>query len=157
MSSLSLQTDMVDIKSIKEVILGSRRFAEEDMAVVKAQVPLTKEFFSRKLRDFVLHKYLLSPEMELPEDFNALTELSLSRSMKISPELVKQFDLAASCDGATSAMAKKVLLFMAIQRELDIQLPAMASAKITTLQSLADLAWNEMLSSPEWEGRLESS
>ena len=154
-SSLLLQTDMVDIQSIKKMILGSRRFAEEDMAAIKAQMPLTKEFFSCKIRDYVLHKYLLFTEMELPEDFTALTELSLSRSMKISQELVKQFDLAASCDGATSAMAKKVLLFMAIQKELSIQLPAMASARITTLQSLADLAWNEMLSSPEWKNRLE--
>lgn len=145
---------MSDTDSIKELILSSKRVAAEDMAAIKAMQPLTKEFFSHKLRDFVLHKYMLSPEMELPENFAALTELSLSRSMKISPELVKEFDLAKSCDGASSAMAKKVLLFMAIQRELDIQLPAMASARITTIQALADLAWEEMLASPAWEGRL---
>ena len=146
---------MANTDSIKELILNSRRIAAEDMAEIKAQQPLTYEFFSRKLRDFVLHKYMLSPEMELPENFSALTEFSLSRSMKISPELVKEFDLARSCDGASSAMAKKVLLFMAIQRELGILLPARASAQITTIQALADLTWNEMLSSPAWEGRLE--
>lgn len=146
---------MADTDSIKELILTSRRIASEDMAAIKAQEPLTYEFFSRKLRDFVLHKYMLSPKMELPENFSVLTEFSLSRSMKISPELVKEFDLARSCDGASSAMAKKVLLFMAIQRELGILLPARASAQITTIQALADLAWNEMLASSAWEGRLE--
>lgn len=146
---------MAGTDSIKELILSSKRIAAADMAEIKAAQPLTKDFFSRKLRDFVLHKYMLSPEMELPENFSALTELSLSRSMKISPELVKEFDLAKSCDGASSAMAKKVLLFMAIQRELGIQLPAMASARITTIQGLAELAWEEMLSAPAWEGRLD--
>ena len=146
---------MADADSIKELILTSKRVAAEDMAAIRSQQVLTKAFFSRKLRDFVLHKYMLSPEMELPENFSALTELSLSRSMKISPELVKEFDLAKSCDGASSAMAKKVLLFLAIQRELGILLPAMASARITTIQGLADLAWEEMLASEAWEGRLE--
>ena len=146
---------MPDTDSIKELILSSKRVAAEDMAAIQAQQPLTKAFFARKLRDFVLHKYMLSPEMELPENFSALTELSLSRSMKISPELVKEFDLAKSCDGASSAMAKKVLLFMAIQRELGIQLPAMASARITTIHDLAELAWNEMQVADAWAGRLE--
>ena len=54
-----------------------------------------------------------------------------------------------------SAMAKKVLLFMTIQRELGIQLPAMASARIRTISDLAELAWNEMRSAEVWKGRLE--
>ncbi len=110
---------------IKELILTSKKVAAADMAEIKSAIPLKKEFFARKLRDFVLHRYMLSPEDELPEDFGELTELSLAQSMRISPELVREFDLAKSCDGATSAMAKKVLLFMTIQRELGIELPAM--------------------------------
>ena len=142
---------------VKELILNSRRIAADDMAAIRSQSPLMKTFFSEKLCDFVLHKYMLADEPDLPEDFSALTELSLARSLQISPELVKEFDLAKSCDGASSAMAKKVLLFMAIQRELGIELPARESARITSLQDLAELAWAEMLTSPEWEGRLEDT
>ena len=142
---------------VKELILNSRRIAADDMAAIRSQSPLAKTFFSEKLRDFVLHKYMLVDVPDLPEDFSALTELSLARSLQISPELVKEFDLAKSCDGASSAMAKKVLLFMAIQRELGIELPARESARITSLQDLAELAWAEMLASPEWEGRLEDT
>ena len=142
---------MSSSEEIKELILSSKKVAAADMAEIKAAMPLEKEFFAKKLRDYVLHRYMLSPEDEtLPEDFNALTELSLSQSMKISPDLVKEFDLAKSCDGATSAMAKKVLLFMTIQRELDIELPAMETARLRDLRQLADLAWNEMLSADRW-------
>ena len=142
---------------VKELILNSRRIAADDMAAIRSQSPLMKTFFSEKLRDFVLHKYMLVDVPDLPEDFSALTELSLARSLQISPELVKEFDLAKSCDGASSAMVKKVLLFMAIQRELGIELPARESARITSLQDLAELAWAEMLASPEWERRLEDA
>ena len=141
--------------TIKKLILSSKKAAAEDMAAICSQSPLTKSFFSEKLRGFVLHKFMLKDEDLTSDDFNAITELSLSKSMKISPELVKEFDLAKRCDGVSSAMAKKVLLFMAIQRELGIQLPALASARITTIHDLADLAWNEMLSAEVWKGRLE--
>ena len=147
---------MADTEQIKELILSSKRLAAADMAEIKAAVPLMREHFAEKLREYVLHKYMLSPEMELPEDFSALTDLSLARSMRISPELVREFDLAKSCDGASSAMAKKVLLFMAIQRELGIELPAMESARITSIAALADLAWGELQKAPAWEGKLEA-
>jgi hypothetical protein len=147
---------MADTEQIKELILSSKRLAAADMAAIKAAAPLTKAFFAETLRCYVLHKYMLDPAAELPENFSALTELSLARSMRISPELVKEFDLAKSCDGASSAMAKKVLLFMAIQRELGIELPAMESARLTTLAALAELAWGELEKSPAWEGKLEA-
>ena len=122
--------------TIKKLILSSKKAAAEDMAAICSQSLLTKSFFSEKLRGFVLHKFMLKEEELTSDDFNAITELSLSKSMKISPELVKEFDLAKSCDGVSSAMAKKVLLFMAIQRELGIQLPAMASARIVPVLPL---------------------
>ncbi len=147
---------MTDIDVIKNHITMSKRAAAEDMKEIHAQQHLTREFFGQKLRDFVLHKYMLDPGEEIPDDFNKLTDLSLSRSMKISPELVKEFDLARSCDGASSAMAKKVLLFMAIQRELDILLPARESARIKDLSDLADLAWEEMCASPSWQEKVET-
>ena len=148
--------DMADTEQIKQLIVSSKRLAAADMAEIKAALPLTKAFFADKLRCYVLHKYMLDPDMELPENFSELTDLSLSRSMRISPELVKEFDLAKSCDGASSAMAKKVLLFMAIQRELGIELPAIESARITSLADLAELAWNEMLTASAWEGKLKA-
>lgn len=150
------RAEMSRNEEVKALILSSKKVSAADMAEIKSAAPLTREHFARKLRDFVLHRYLLSPEDEtLPEDFNTLTELSLSQSMKISPELVKEFDLAKSCDGATSAMAKKVLLFMTIQRELGIELPAAETARLKSLPQLADLAWNEMLRAERWAGRLD--
>lgn len=62
--------------------------------------------------------------------------------------------VSKSCDGATSAMAKKVLLFITIQRKLGTELPAMETIRQKSLSRLAELAWDEMLRSPNWKGRL---
>lgn len=74
--------------------------------------------------------------------------------MKVSKELVEEFDTAQSCDGATSAMAKKVILFMNIERELNIQIPAEQSAKNITLEQLIALIWGAMAETEVWKGKL---
>lgn len=141
---------------IKTRILESRKKAAAAMEAVLTADPLEKDFFKEKLRDFVLAKFMLTPGEDLPEDFSALAEYSLSKSMKISPELVKEFDLAKSCDGVSSAMAKKVLLFLAIQKQLQIELPAKGTAKLKTLDELADLAWTKMQASPAWKEKISA-
>ena len=109
----------------------------------------------QQLTQYVLTKYLLTQEDLLTTDsFDGLTELSLSKSMQVSPELVKEFDTAQSCDGATSAMAKKVLLFRAIERALGIQLPAMRSARLKSMEDFAQMLWDTLKESPDWSERM---
>ena len=139
-------TGMPDNISLKELILSSKKAASADIEAIKAQSPLTKAFFEEKLTDYVLHKYLLTREdyERTGGVFSDLTELSLARSMKISKDLVREFDLAKSCDGVSSAMAKKVLLFRSIEKSFDIQLPAKQTAKFKYLSELSDMTWEAL-------------
>ena len=57
---------MADTDSIREMILDARRLAAADMAEIRGQNVLTFDFFAGKLRDFVLHKYHLPTDAELP-------------------------------------------------------------------------------------------
>ena len=149
---------MSDRAQIRRLLLRSRREADGHMEAIHNQAPLSQTFFLTHLRQYVLAKYLLTEEEAAQAGtFDGLVELSLSKSMQVSPELVAEFDTARSCDGTTSAMAKKVLLFMAIQRALEIELPAQASARIRTLDDLAQLAWDTLARSPAWTDRLERS
>lgn len=145
---------MQDKQSVKELILASKRAANEDMAQIKSANPLTYSFFDKKLRDYVMHKYHMNPETTTTIDFHELTELSMSNSMKISKELVKEFDLANSCDGTSSVMAKKVLLFRSIEKALEIQLPAMETARFKLLCELSAMAWKEMQKAAHWQDLL---
>ena len=91
------------------------------------------------LRGYIFSKYML-PEGECRSDsIAALTEASLSRMMKVTPELAAQLDTARSCAGATSATVKKALLFQAMEKDLGIVLPAaetVAAKDVTALTAL---------------------
>lgn len=141
---------------IQKRLLRSRREADGHMNVICETVPLNYDILQEQLRQYVLTKFLLTEE-DAPADksFDGLVELSLAKSMKISPELVEEFDTAKSCDGATSAMAKKVLLFMAIQRALKIELPALESARVKTLEDLSSMVWNTLAQQPEWRQKMD--
>jgi len=136
---------MNDRAAIRRLLLRSRKEADEHMNNIKNAESLSYDFVSEELKQYVLAKYLLTEEdYQTTDTFEGLTELSLSKSMQVSPDLVKEFDTAQSCDGATSAMAKKVLLFRAIERSLGIELPAMRSARIKTMNDFADMLWDTL-------------
>ena len=143
-------------EQIRQLLLQAQSAAARQLDLIREQQPLTRAFLGEHLRQYVLDKYMLTPEDTATDDFNELTQLSLARSMKVSSSLVREYDIARSCTGTSSAMAKKVLLFLSIQKALDIELPAIESAAIVTLDDLADLAWGAMESSPAWQGRLAS-
>lgn len=147
---------MADRAKIRELLLRSRTDADSHIDKIRAADPLTYDTLHEELYDYVLAKFLLEPS-DKPEDdnFNALAELSLAKSQKVSPELVEEFDTAQSCDGATSSMAKKVLLYMAIQKALNIELPAAESARVKTMQDLSRMVWNTLTAAEEWRGRME--
>lgn len=146
-----------DRARIRALLLQSRAGAGEHLAAIRSARPLDEETLRRELREYILCKYMLQGVDCGTDNFNALTELSLARSMKVSKDLVEEFDTAKSCDGATSAMAKKVLLMMNLEKELDIQIPAGPAAKDITLEELISLIWDTMARSPSWNGRLAAA
>lgn len=104
-----------------------------------------RDLFRLCLRGYVLEKYMLT-ERDAAEcgSFDALVERSIAKSMQISAELVSELESAQSCGGATSSETKKVLLFLAVQRDFSLELPAEKTPYIRTLDDLADLAWEAM-------------
>lgn len=146
---------MTSRSEIRKLLLRARKLADVYISAIREARPLRYEFFHEQLYQYVLTKFLLT-DANRPKDgsFDALAELSLSKSMRVSPELVEQFDTAKSCDGATSVMAKKVLLFMAIQRSLNIELPALESARVKTMDDLTTMVWRTLARKPEWHKRM---
>ena len=125
----------------KDLIISARENAAIHMGRIKSAPCLTFELLHKELSGFIKSKFMLAEEDCTTDNFDELTNISMSKSMKISKELVAQFDLAKSCDGVSSVMAKKVLLFMAIQRELNITLPADETANVITLHDISKMVY----------------
>lgn len=143
----------MEAASPKELILRARQAADVQMNQILCADSLSEDFFQGHLRSYILHKFLLEESDCQTDDFQELIALSLSKSMHISKELVAEFDRAKTCDGATSAMAKRILLLMSIQKKLGIQLPADEAAAVKTLTQLTELVWRATAASPQWRHR----
>ena len=141
---------------IRRRLLRARKTAKTHMDAICSADPLTYPLLKQELRQFILAKFLLDEDGS-PEDvgFDRLVEESLSHSMKIDPSLVAEFDTAKSCDGATSAMAKKVLLFMTLERELGLQLPALETARVKTLEDISQMVFRTMQNTAVWQSRIK--
>ena len=68
------------------------------------------------LYGFILSKYILLGDVTDIYDLTELAELSVAKTIQMPKEDSKQLDGAHSCEGTTSAMNKKVLLLMALQK-----------------------------------------
>ncbi len=124
-------------KRVRETLLKYTKAAAWEARCIRAEDPADFGYVRAHLRGYIFSKYML-PEGECRSDRIAdLTEASLARMMKVTPELAAQLDTARSCAGATSATVKKALLFQAMERELEIVLPA---AEAVAAKDVTDLA-----------------
>ncbi len=125
--------------TVRAVLLRHISAAAAEARLIREHRPPEAAFLREHLRKYILHKYML-PEDACPGDgIRELTEASLAHMMKVSPELVEVLDTARSCAGATSAMVKKALLLQAMEKELQITLPADKASAAPDVGALAAL------------------
>lgn len=120
---------------VKEQLLASRAAAKEQ--AVRMEAARSPEELHEHLHAYVRAKYLLDPCEE--DDLDELTDMSIAKALKIDKALLHDVDIAAECTGSTSRMRKKVLLLMAIQKDLNCELDAALTAQADTLADLAQL------------------
>ena len=140
---------------IKEMLIEAQKRSAEQVVLIKGQVPLTKDFFHKSLRNYILCKFMLDEEECTSDNLDEITEISLAKSAGISKELVQDLDIAKTCSGGSSAMTKKVLLFLAIQKDFDVHLPTEGTGNVRTLSDLSELVWSVMSKKESWKSVLD--
>lgn len=143
-SLLSLSTEKKEVtpEQIRQMLLQSRQAAAVHMDKIRENPQMPYEPFHEELFAYIKCKFHLTDEDCTTDNYKQLSEISLSKSMRISPELVKEYDLARSCDGVSSVHAKMILLLMSVQRELGITLPPRDTAYAETVPEITRLVWN---------------
>lgn len=148
-----MAADAADRELARQALLRAKESSQREIDAIYAAQPLRLELLRERLTDFVLAKFLLTREEAEGVDFQKLSQLSLAKSMKISKELVKEFDMAQGCAGTSSEIAKKTLLFLALQKQLKLELPARALPLLHSFQELAELVLEAMRASEFWRDR----
>ena len=128
-----------DRKKVREAIQKYTKAAAWEARCIRDSGVTDYGYLRAHLRGYIFSKYVM-PENECRSDrISVLTEASLARMMKVTPELAKQLDTARSCAGATSATVKKALLFQAMERDFGVCLPAAQAVAARDVSALARL------------------
>lgn len=104
----------------------------------------TIEDVNATVEKVVRAKYFLEDCVLQSNYFNYLGELSIARMLGKDISEIKGIDLEAKCNGTSSVMTKKILLFMFMNKELGIAISAEDAADSYTLQDLSILAFEQL-------------
>lgn len=102
----------------------------------------TWETLHEDLYGFILSKYILLGDVTDMYNLTELAELSVAKTIRMPKEESRQLDGAHSCEGTTSAMNKKVLLLMALQKGLGIKFLPDTTADLTDTRQIAQEVWH---------------
>lgn len=87
--------------------------------------------------EYLRIRYLLEPsDMRQTAYLNRLGEMSVARGLGISVEAVRKNELDSKCEGTSSSMTKKILLVIALNKALGIDIDADTTANIVTVADL---------------------
>ena len=134
----------MDFSQIKNHLISHREHAQHQIDYIKAHRHMKEDEIHTNIYDYVLYKYNLFGEVADVYVLDDLAELSVAKAIKLSKEQAIAYDNKASCDGATSAMNKKVLLLMAIQKELNIKFPLDEVVQIKDTKKLTSVVYRQL-------------
>ena len=134
----------MDFSQIKNHLISHREHAQHQIDYIKAHRHMEEDELHTYIYDYVLYKYNLFGEVSDVYALDDLAELSVAKAIKLSKEQAIAYDNKASCDGATSAMNKKVLLLMAIQKELNIKFPLNEVVQIKDTKKLTSVVYRQL-------------
>ena len=134
----------MDFSQIKNHLISHREHAQHQIDYIKAHRHMEEDELHTYIYDYVLYKYNLFGGVADVYVLDDLAGLSVAKAIKLSKEQAIAYDNKASCDGATSAMNKKVLLLMAIQKELNIKFPLDEVVQIKDTKKLTSVVYRQL-------------
>ena len=126
-------------KTIKEKILQQKRDSQFFVKMIcERGKNLSKDAFKTMFMQYMCAKFLLEPEEITTDNFYEICQISAEKAAKRPHGELDAAEAASKCGGATTAMNKKILFLLAVNREYGINVTAEDSVKIDTFTQLCD-------------------
>ena len=133
-------------KDIKNQILQLKESAQQCADSILNQDPLTYEYFEEQFTRYLCNKFMLKPQELVTDNFYEICQLSADKAAHLPKGMLDAAELASKCGGATTAMNKKVLFFLAVNRELHVEISAEESVQVDTFTQLKQLVYAKLTS-----------
>ena len=125
---------------VKRLTIANVR-AKREIDTLKGMVHPDPSEFSKHIYQYVIFKFLLDDEENLPDthDLNELAQLSVAKAGRLNPNEAALLDVSKHCGATSSFMTKKVLLFMSLSEVFAYQYAPYNTADIETTEDLAHI------------------
>ena len=125
---------------VKRLTIANVR-AKREIDTLKGMVHPDPSEFSKHIYQYVIFKFLLDDEENLPDthDLNELAQLSVAKAGRLNPNEAALLDVSKHCGATSSFMTKKVLLFMSLSEVFAFQYAPYNTADIETTEDLAHI------------------
>jgi len=131
-------------KDIKNKILQLKESAQECADSILEQPDLSYEAFDCLFTRYLCNKFMLQPQEVVTDNFYEICQLSADKASHLPKGMLDAAELASKCGGATTAMNKKVLFFLAVNRELHVEINAEESVAVDTFAELKQLVYGKL-------------
>ena len=131
-------------KDIKQMIMEKKQSAQKYLDMILADRYMAYEIFDHFFTLYLCDKFLLTPEELTTDNFYEICQLSAEKASNLPKGLLDASELASKCGGATTAMNKKVLFLLAVNREYGIVIDADESVQIETFTALKQLVYDKL-------------
>ena len=132
-------------KDIKNKLLQKKESAAVYVDFILKHTDLSYEQFEDYFTEYVCDKFVLEKNEINTDDFYKICAYSVEKIAGL-PTLQRDAALTASrCGGATTAMNKKVLFLLSVNREYSIQITPEESMKIDTFTQLKKLVYEKVI------------
>ena len=127
------------MKEIASRICEANKASEAVMAEFRALPDAGREELTAILNRYIACKLQLE-KRDVSDNITIMVRTSISKVTGIPVEKLKEMDRPGACGSAPAVLAKRVLLFLDIQKQLDIILPPDRLYGVQTVNDLAEIA-----------------
>ena len=125
----------LNVREIAGRLKQKQETAEALLEEVRSAPERSAEEIAGKLRQYIAAKLLLS-ETEISDNIIEMVRINVAKASHMTVEQLKEMDRPGRCGSAPAVLSKRVLLYIDIQKQLGITLPAMELPEIRTVQEL---------------------
>ena len=121
-----------------EQLMEATRLARPELEIILAHPDADRAFVEEHLKKYCVIRLMMEEE-DISDNITKMVRTDVARSMGVEVSKLEAQDMPGACGSAPAVLSKRILLFLAVQRELGIKLPPDDTPKIQTVQDLADM------------------
>lgn len=112
--------------------------AEAALKEIRIYADVDRTGVEECLRRYIAAKLLLS-EDEISDNIIQMVRINVAKASNMTVEELKEMDRPGACGSAPAVLSKRVLMYIALQKALEITFPPTKLSGVVTVQELADL------------------